>query len=116
VDAGLYAHELKKMLQFGTKTKSFFQIGNFPQTARDGDQIVAVKNPWDGQPNSAPFNEEFYLILDLAVGGTSGWFPDGVGGKMWIDGSASAMTDFANAQSTWFGEWPTNEDDLAFRM
>jgi beta-glucanase (GH16 family) len=108
--------KLKKMLQFGTKTKSFFQIGNFPQTARDGDQIVAVKNPWDGQPNSAPFNEEFYLILDLAVGGTSGWFPDGVGGKMWIDGSASAMTDFANAQSTWFGEWPTNEDDLAFRM
>lgn len=32
---------------------------------------------------------EFYLVIDLAAGGTSGWFPDGVGGKPWYDGSAS---------------------------
>jgi hypothetical protein len=30
----------------------------------------------------------FYLILDVAVGGTSGWFPDG-SEKPWLDGSAS---------------------------
>lgn len=31
---------------------------------------------------------EFYLILDVAVGGTNGWFPDG-SEKPWLDGSRS---------------------------
>ena len=31
----------------------------------------------------------FYLILDVAVGGTNGWFPDGAGNKPWLDGSNS---------------------------
>jgi hypothetical protein len=30
----------------------------------------------------------FYLILDVAVGGTNGWFPDG-SEKPWLDGSTS---------------------------
>ena len=59
---------------------------------------------------------EFYLILDLAAGGTSGWFPDNVGGKMWFDGSKSAMRDFAKAQDTWAATWPSSADDRAFRM
>ena len=37
--------------------------------------------------NSAPFDKPFYLIMNVAVGGTNGWFPDGVGGKPWLDGS-----------------------------
>jgi hypothetical protein len=32
---------------------------------------------------------EFYLILNVAVGGTSGWFPDWAGDKPWLDGSQS---------------------------
>jgi len=35
---------------------------------------------------------EFYLILDVAVGATNGWFPDGVGGKPWLDGSLSTSS------------------------
>lgn len=58
----------------------------------------------------------FYLIIDLAVGGTSGWFPDNVGGKPWFDGDDRAMTNFAKAQSTWSATWPSNPDDLAFRV
>jgi hypothetical protein len=30
----------------------------------------------------------FYLILNVAVGGTNGWFPDGPE-KPWLDGSSS---------------------------
>lgn len=66
-----------------------------------------------------PFNAwsaEFYLIINLAAGGTSGWFPDDVGNKPWYDGSASAMKDFAAAQDEWSKTWPSNEDDRAFRM
>ena len=67
----------------------------------------------------------FYLILDVAVGGTNGWFPDSVGDKPWLDQSSSAwnpftptiqradnvaaaMYDFARAQDTWYATWPTD--------
>lgn len=82
----------------------------------------------------------FYLIIDLAAGGTSGWFPDNKGGKPWYDGSLSmflssalpllrqhaksklthffvgAMRDFALAQDVWSATWPANPNDRAFRM
>jgi len=33
-------------------------------------------NPWALSPNpNAPFDQDFYLILNVAVGGTSGYFP-----------------------------------------
>lgn len=62
------------------------------------------------------FCAEFYLILDLAAGGTSGWFPDGIGNKPWFDKSSTAMRDFALAQDTWHGTWATDVNDLAFRV
>ena len=34
---------------------------------------------------------EFYLVINMAVGGTSGWFPDELGNKPWFDGSDSAF-------------------------
>ena len=112
--------------------KSFWDRGHYPQTAQNGSSQVVVENVWDknGGSPAAPFDQPFYLILDLAVGGTSGWFPDGVGNKPWLDGSLStsfprcmhyarpllivrffvlaAMHDFAQAQSTWFATWPTD--------
>ena len=33
----------------------------------------------------------FYLIMDLAVGGTNGWFPDNIGNKPWLDQSQSTF-------------------------
>jgi hypothetical protein len=33
----------------------------------------------------------FYLILDVAVGGTNGWFPDGAGNKPWLNGAISGF-------------------------
>ncbi|KAI0339324.1 concanavalin A-like lectin/glucanase [Trametopsis cervina] len=101
----------------GKGGKSFFDRGAYPPTAHDGgDAQVAVTNIWDGQGASAPFNQEFFLILDLAAGGTSGWFPDGVGGKPWLDNSELAMVDFAKNQGTWEATWPSSADDRAFRI
>ena len=74
-------------LRFGQQ--SFFQRGNFPKTVTNGTTEVILENPWEGRPNSAPFDQQFYLNLGISVGGTSGWFPDDVGGKPWLDGSAS---------------------------
>jgi hypothetical protein len=37
----------------------------------------------------------FYLILDVAVGGTNGWFPDNAGDKPWLNGALSQFYYFA---------------------
>ncbi len=34
-------------------------------------------------------HKEFYLILNVAAGGTTGWFPDWQGNKPWINGEPS---------------------------
>jgi len=89
--------------------QTFFNLGQFPATVFNGSQEVLLQNPWaGGVPNVAPFDQSFYLILDVAVGGTNGWFPDGVGDKPWVDASTTAMRDFANAQSQWYPTWPTD--------
>jgi hypothetical protein len=60
---------------------------------------------------------EFHLIISLAAGGTSGWFPDGYGDKPWYDTSGDkAMAAFFDAQDTWSATWPSNEEDRAFIM
>ncbi|EMD36204.1 glycoside hydrolase family 16 protein [Gelatoporia subvermispora B] len=83
--------------------KNFFDRGHYPSEAPNGTAVeVAVNNSWEaaGVGPWAPFDQSFYLNLDLAVGGTSSWFPDNVGGKMWFDGSETAMINFAKAQNT----------------
>ncbi|KAH9855587.1 concanavalin A-like lectin/glucanase [Lenzites betulinus] len=103
----------------GKGGKNFFQRGNYPATSTNGSAVaVVVEDIWSAQGGSAaaPFDQEFYLILDLAAGGTSGWFPDNVGNKPWFDGSRDAMWDFANAQDDWAATWPSDANDRAFRM
>ncbi|EKM82304.1 hypothetical protein AGABI1DRAFT_124786 [Agaricus bisporus var. burnettii JB137-S8] len=93
--------------------KPFFERGEFPEVIFDGPNPVALKNPWINGTNVTPFDQEFYLILNVAVGGTNGWFPDVQGDKPWLDASQNAMRDFALAQSQWYPTWPTNVEDRA---
>ncbi|KAF8634066.1 hypothetical protein AX17_004329 [Amanita inopinata Kibby_2008] len=99
-----------------TSKNSFWHRGRFPGTAQNGSAKVAVTNPWADSGPSAPFDQPFYLIVDLAVGGTSGWFPDNKGGKPWYDGSLTAMRDFAKAQDNWASTWPESEEDRSLRI
>lgn len=61
---------------------------SFPITqsfwSQTGLQSPPWDNPWVGRGNNAPFDQEFYLIMNLACGGTGGYFPDGHG-KPWDD-------------------------------
>jgi len=100
----------------GAKKRSFWDKAGFPLTAVNGSSEVVVTNPWADGSDMAPFDQSFYLVIDLAAGGTSGWFPDNVGGKPWYDGSLTAMRDFALAQNVWSATWPSNQDDRAFRI
>jgi beta-glucanase (GH16 family) len=87
-------------------TEPLFHRGDFPLADSNGTRIV---DPWSGTDNFAtPFDQKFYLILDVAVGGTNGWFKDGVSGKPWVDLSPTAPKDFWDARSSWYPTWQKN--------
>ena len=64
----------------------------------------AYNNPWQDRGNNAPFDSEMYLIINLAVGGTNSYFPDGAG-KPWSNDGAHAVNDFWNAKAQWYPTW-----------
>ncbi|KAI0338487.1 concanavalin A-like lectin/glucanase [Trametopsis cervina] len=98
----------------------FFTRGQFPPFVANGSQTVQTPNPWANASkeggnggNAAPFDKPFYLIMNVAVGGTNGWFPDGVGDKPWLDGSNVAMSSFARQQAEWYATWPADPKERA---
>ena len=61
-------------------------------------------NPWKGRGDNAPFDQEFYLVMNVACGGTGGYFPDGEG-KPWNDSDPHAVNAFYDAKSEWYPTW-----------
>ena len=45
------------------------------------------------------------MIINLAVGGTAGYFPDGVAAKPWSDFSQRASSEFYDNKGAWFNTW-----------
>lgn len=83
--------------------KPMWQRGDFPLANSNGTAFI---DPWSQTGrDSTPFDEPFYLILNVAVGGTNGWFEDGKAGKPWVDGSPTAKLDFWQAKDTWYPTW-----------
>ncbi|TFK51373.1 putative member of glycoside hydrolase family GH16 [Heliocybe sulcata] len=89
----------------------FFDRGDFPPVVTNGSQQVVLENPWASGSKSTPFDIPFYLIMNVAVGGTNGWFPDNVGDKPWFNTATDAMQQFAEEQDKWAATWP--EDDYS---
>lgn len=77
--------------------------GDFPTSDTNG---TAIRDPWSytGR-DQTPFDQEFYLILNVAVGGTNGWFKDGADGKPWADANPLAATSFWEARDEWYPTW-----------
>jgi len=80
----------------------FWQLGNLDQTGQP--------NPWTNS-KMAPFDQDFHLIINLAIGGTSGYWPDNVGGKPWTDASGVAYTQFWQGRNQWLNSWKMNTDE-----
>ena len=65
-----------------------------------------VENPWKYETDlNAPFNREFYLIFNVAVGGTNDYFPDGQCGKPWSNVDSQAVNTFWNTKDQWYPSW-----------
>ncbi|KAJ6577945.1 concanavalin A-like lectin/glucanase domain-containing protein [Mycena capillaripes] len=68
----------------------FWKRGQFPQTVvGQNGRLEPLDNPWVNGTNATPFDQDFYLIMNVAVGGTNGWFPDGQGDKPWLNQAGS---------------------------
>jgi Glycosyl hydrolases family 16 len=80
-----------------------WERGAFPLSDQNGTRLI---DPWSqtGRP-STPFDQDFYLIINVAVGGTNGWFQDGESDKPWVDGSDTAKKDFWDARGQWLPTW-----------
>jgi hypothetical protein len=56
-----------------TKNKNLWTYGEFAGSSVNG---TAPVDPWSSTGRSnTPFDQPFYLILNVAVGSTNGWFP-----------------------------------------
>uniref|UniRef100_A0A8H7Y360 GH16 domain-containing protein n=1 Tax=Psilocybe cubensis TaxID=181762 RepID=A0A8H7Y360_PSICU len=91
----------------------FFKRGQFPDVINNGSSLVALENPWINGTNATPFDQEFYLILNVGVGSTNGWFPEGQGNKPWLDRAQNPPHDFAASLAQWYPTWPSNVEDRA---
>lgn len=89
---------------------NFWELGQFDTRFPEGRF-----NPWTRASRMAPFDQEFYLIINLAVGGTNGFFWDGLrngnGPKPWRNDSPTAFRDFWQGRSDWLPTWGLGVDD-----
>lgn len=90
--------QLTQIVYFKFPSKGFWDLGNFASN---------LVNPWFGGTKSTPFDQDFYLILNVAIGGTNGYFADRVGGKPWSNGVGrdAAMKQFHDSQTQWYPTW-----------
>lgn len=87
--------------------ETFWDLGHF-----EGN----ITNPWMNGTKLAPFDKQFYLIINLAVGGTA-FFSDtyiNEGGKPWNNTSSDAGFEFWNGRDQWLPTWNLPSDDSHF--
>lgn len=66
-----------------------------------------IQNPWirSENPNVAPFDQHFYLILNVAVGGN---YLQGTPNLPWSPETAHPATTFWQNIKKWYPTWPTD--------
>lgn len=84
------------VLDVDMSTLSNWERGGFSNT---------LNNPWKGETPNAPFNREFYLVLNVAVGGTNSYFPDGQCGKTWTNNDQHSPNAFWGSKGAWYPTW-----------
>lgn len=92
---GTYFDTEDQMVLSHNINQSFWELGGW---GKDWN------NPWQYGNRNAPFDSEFFLIINLAVGGTTGFFPDGYG-KPWNNTSPHSVNEFWSARDEWYPTW-----------
>lgn len=93
---------------------SMWDRGDFPDQSTTDEDYVNVNQVWaETGRDQTPFDQPFYLILNVAVGGTNGWFADSTNSKPWLDDSSSAAKDFWEARSKWYPTWTSPQMEIS---
>ncbi|KAK7498942.1 hypothetical protein BaRGS_00009751 [Batillaria attramentaria] len=83
--------------------------GGFHQLGHIGENL------WSSGEKMAPFDRDFYMIFNVAVGGTNGFFPEGVwNNKPWSNTGTTAPQDFYRHKNEWYSTW--HGDDVAMMI
>ncbi|XP_050515647.1 beta-1,3-glucan-binding protein-like isoform X1 [Diabrotica virgifera virgifera] len=84
----------------------FWELGELSSSGLD--------NPWKRNSKMAPFDQEFYIVINLAVGGVN-YFPDNANnsprGKPWSNTSPNAATNFWEGREQWLPTWNIGTED-----
>lgn len=87
---------------------------------RAGFDKTEAENPWKNGTLMAPFDQEYFILLNLAVGGTNGFFSDNHKNegapKPWVNSSPHAMRDFWAGKDAWLPTWNMDTDDSHFQI
>ncbi|RFU31185.1 hypothetical protein B7463_g5181, partial [Scytalidium lignicola] len=97
-----YVDSLLLQVMYTSFSTPLWNRGNFPASDTNGTRIDDIW-AYTGH-DQAPFDQPFFLILNVAVGSTNGWFQDAPG-KPWFDNSPTAASDFWNARNEWYPTW-----------
>lgn len=85
----------------------FWKLGNFSD--------YGIENPWKGSKSDmAPFDDEFYIIINLAVGSTSFFSDKGINypnKKPWLNNSTTPTKDFWENKNKWLPTWKMQSND-----
>lgn len=102
----------QQVLHVDPGENGFWDFGGYPGTLPDDN------NPWKEGGKMAPFDRPFYFVLNVAVGGTNGFFWDGWtngnGDKPWDNNSPTAPKDFWDDFPVWSQTW--NGEDVAMAI
>lgn len=101
-----YDSVLKQTLYtpFGKSSGDMYSRGGFGSMNYMSNGAPA--NPWASSANpNAPFDMPFYLIMNLAVGSTNGYFADGYASKPWVDKANNSAAMFWSAKNNWESTW-----------
>ena len=99
--------DANRLLEVDWSAQSFWERGGWGE--RYG-------NPWEGRGNGAPFDQEFFLVINVAVGGVSDFFPDGAGGKPWLNKDGDAVNKFYAAKQQWLPTWQYGTNQAALQV
>ncbi|KAJ3330350.1 hypothetical protein HDU76_005896 [Blyttiomyces sp. JEL0837] len=101
---------LRTNLYIPFNTHFYWKNGGFENAYVNKTQLT---DPWNSNYNvfnAAPFDQEFFLILNVAVGGTNGFFPDGEK-KPWQNADLNAAYNFLTSLTDWYNTtWPEGDD------
>jgi len=94
----------KPILKVDLTTTDFWNRGGWGNST--------FNNPWKNREKNAPFDQPFYLLINLAVGGVNGYFAEGFPNKPWANASPHAANEFYAAKDRWYPTWKSDNPDV----